>query len=367
MVSNNKEKVVFNYRENNLNLIRLVAALQVLVGHLWQEFSVPSFRFLLAFKGVTIFFTLSGFLIYWSFDNNPNIRQYWKNRCLRIYPAMIVALVCAIVLMLLLGVINCSVFGNSSFWLWICTQLTFIQEFTPSILHGFGHSNNPNPVLWTISVEMLLYMFIPLLYHWIKRYSRKGKTIVLLIIGLLSYWQNQTGFISTFLQSISDNGYWNIFIHPFCQFFSFAWFFMVGILCYLYKDIIIPKIAGKGGYILLVYLILCYFGFKNDVEVGSYAPNGYALFLYIILTICIFSLAYTKPSYTKQILGNTDISYGVYIYHMLVYKTFSELGLTSGRYAVLAVCLSLGIAYLSWTFIEKKAMKLKSKSLYKGN
>jgi peptidoglycan/LPS O-acetylase OafA/YrhL len=211
-----KEMTNFNYRKNNLNLIRLVAALQVLVGHLSQEFSVPSFTFLHAFKGVTIFFTLSGFLIFWSFDNNPNLRQYWKNRCLRILPAMIVALLCAIVLMLLLGVIKLSVLGNFSFWLWIGTQLTFIQEFTPSILHGFGNSNNPNPVLWTISVEMLLYMFIPLLYHWIKRYSRKGKTIVLLIIGLFSYCQNQTGFISTFLHSISDNGYWNIFIHAFC-------------------------------------------------------------------------------------------------------------------------------------------------------
>ena len=135
----------------------------------------------------------------------------------------------------------------------------------------------------------------------------------------------------------------------------------------MYKDIIIPKIAGKGGWILLIYIILCYFGFNNNVEVGSYGPNGYALFLYFVLTICVFSLAYTKPAFTKDTLGNTDISYGVYIYHMLVYKTFSELGLTSGGYAVLAVCLSLGIAYLSWTFIEKKAMKLKSKSLYKGN
>ena len=243
---------------------------------------------------------------------------------------MTVALVCAIVLMLLFGIIKPSVFGNSSFWLWITTQLTFIQEFTPSILHGFGHSNNPNPVLWTISVEMLLYMFIPLLYHWIKRFSRKGKTIVLLIIGLFSYYQNQTGFISTFLSSISDNGYWNIFIHPFCQFFCFAWFFIVVILYYLYKDIIIPKIAGKGGWILLIYVILCYFGFCNNVEVGSYVPNGYALFLYFVLTICVFSLAYTKPAFTKDTLGNTDISYGVYIYHMLVYKTVSELGLTSG-------------------------------------
>ncbi len=356
-----------NYRVNNLNLIRLLAALQVLLGHLSQEFPVFSFDFLHMFKGVTIFFTLSGFLIFWSYDNNPNIKQYWVNRCLRIYPAMIVALVSAVVLMLLLGVIQSNVFVNSSFWLWISTQLTFLQEFTPSILHGFGHSSNPNPVLWTISVEMLLYASIPLLYHWIKDYNRMGKTIVLLMIGLFSYLQNQTGFVTTFLQSLSSNGYWNIFNHPFCQFCSFAWFFIVGIMYYLYKDIIIPSIAGKGGWFLLIYTILCYFGFKNNIEVGSYTPNGYSLFLYFVLTICVFSLAYTKPAFTKETIGNTDVSYGLYIYHMLIYKTFSELGLNSGIYAVLAVLLSCCVAYLSWEFIEKKAMKLKTKSLYKGS
>ena len=83
MASNSTAQI--NYKTNNLNLIRLIAACQVLLGHLSQEFHCWSFDTLHVFKGVPIFFTLSGFLIYWSYDNNPKIRQYWTNRCLRIY------------------------------------------------------------------------------------------------------------------------------------------------------------------------------------------------------------------------------------------------------------------------------------------
>ena len=356
-----------DYRVNNLNLIRLLAAFQVLIGHLHAEFPVSPLKYLTMFNGVPIFFTISGFLIFWSYDNNPNIKQYFINRFLRIYPALITALILTIVLMFVLGIINDSIFTNTSFYLWICTQLTFIQEFTPEILKGFGRGlATPNPPLWTISVEMLLYMFIPLLYRLVRKYNRYVKTIFLLVIGTISYCQNQTGFITEWLQSISSNGYWHIFINPFCQFFSFIWYFIIGILYYLYKDTIIPFLAGKGGYFLLIYIALSILGFKMNCTIGTYHPCGYTFFLYLLLTICIFSLAYTKPTFTKNLIGKTDISYGLYIYHMLILKTFQELRLISFGYMLLSILLCFSIAYLSWNFIEKKALKLKSKSLYKG-
>ena len=356
-----------DYRVNNLNLIRLFAAFQVVIGHLHQEFPVASLKYLTIFNGVPIFFTISGFLIFWSYDNNPNIKQYFVNRFLRIYPALIVALVLAVVLMLLFGVINFSIFTKTSFYLWLCTQLTFLQEFTPGILKGFGQGNaTPNPPLWTISVEMLLYMFIPFLYSLIRRYNRIIKTSFLFAIGLASYLQNQTGFITEWLSHFSTNGYWLIFIHPFCQFFSFIWYFIVGIFIFLFKDILIPLLSGKGLMFLILYIIACAIGFCCDVEIGTYSPHGYALFLYFILVLLIFSLAYTKPEFTKNLLGKTDISYGLYIYHMLVLKTFFELGLTSWHYMILAILSCFFVAYLSWEFIEKKALKLKTKSLYKG-
>lgn len=356
-----------DYRENNLNLIRLLAAFQVLIGHLHEEFPVSPLNYLTMFNGVPIFFTISGFLIYWSYDNNPAVKQYFINRFLRIYPALVVALVFTISLMFGFGVINVSVLSNTSFYLWVCTQLSFIQEFTPEVLKGLGHGGTPNPPLWTISVEMSLYMFIPILYKFIAKYQRTTQTVLLLFIALLSYCQNQCGFITEIFSSLSSNGYWLILIHPFCQFFSFLWYFVVGILIYLYKDILIPCISGKGLVFLVVYVLSCVFGFLYNVEIGTYTPYGYSFLLYFLLVLSVFSLAYTKPTLTKQILGKTDISYGLYIYHMLVLKTFYELGLTSIGWMLLAILLCFIVAYFSWNLVEKRALKLKSKSLYKGS
>jgi peptidoglycan/LPS O-acetylase OafA/YrhL len=268
--------------------------------------------------------------------------------------------------MLVFGVINVSVFTNTSFYLWICTQLSFIQEFTPEILKGLGHGGTPNPPLWTISVEMLLYMFIPILYKHIASFRRRTQTLFLLFIALLSYCQNQVGFITECLSSMSSNGYWLILIHPFCQFFSFAWYFVIGILIYLYKGFFIPYISGKGLIFLIVYVIACVFAFVCNVPVGSYSPYGYSLLLYFFLILSVFSLAYTKPTLTRKLFGKTDISYGLYIYHMLVLKIFNELGLTSIGWMSLAIVSCFIVAYISWEMIEKRALKLKTKSLYKG-
>ena len=362
----NKSTKSFDYRVNNLNIIRLFAAFQVLMGHLFQIFHVEPIKYWSMFNGVPIFFTISGFLIFWSYDNNPNIKSYMTNRCLRIYPALIAALILTITLMLTCGTIKFNIFSESSFYVWICAQLTIFQEFAPNIVRGFGGGNAPNPSLWTISVEMLLYMFIPLLYRLVREHNRYVKTFFLLAIGTISYCQNQTGFITECLQSISSNGYWHIFINPFCQFFSFIWYFIIGILYYLYKDTIIPFLAGKGGYFLLIYIALSILGFKMNYTIGVYNPHSYAFFLYLLLTICIFSLAYTKPMFTKNTIGKTDISYGLYIYHLLILRTFVEFNLTSFNYMILGILLCFIVAYLSWNFIEKKALKLKSKSLYKG-
>ena len=53
----------FNYKVNNLNLIRLFAAFQVIVDHLGHLFIVSDkFKYIHMFNGVPIFFVISGFL-----------------------------------------------------------------------------------------------------------------------------------------------------------------------------------------------------------------------------------------------------------------------------------------------------------------
>lgn len=357
----------FNFRQNNLNFIRLFAAFQVLIGHLHVCFNMPDcIKYISLFNGVPIFFTISGFLIFWSFDNKPNIKTFFINRFLRIFPALIFSLIFTIILLFSFNIISIETLKNSSFYLWIIAQLTFMQEFTPYIMKGFGGEGNvPNPVLWTISVEMLLYFSIPLLYFVIERFSKKVKTLIILFLGIISYIQNQTGFIGDLLFSLSDNAYYSILIWPFTQLFSFYFFFCVGIIIYLYKEKIIPFLKNKVFIILFLYLVISIILYILDMEPGSYSPNIWELISHFILVLLIFSVAYTRPYMTDKYMGKTDISYGLYIYHILILHSFIELGFTSIWYILPYIFICLFIARISWKFIESPALKLKKNSLFK--
>ena len=92
MMFENKILQKINFRENCFNLIRLLAALQVAYGHIIEhlELSIPSvvtdiFWF---FRGVPVFFALSGYLIWNSVGRSKSFSQYIKKRFWRIFPEL---------------------------------------------------------------------------------------------------------------------------------------------------------------------------------------------------------------------------------------------------------------------------------------
>ena len=356
----------FNYKVNNLNLIRLFAAIQVVVGHLQFLFGVPDkFEHTYMFNGVPIFFVISGFLIYWSYDNNTNILNYARNRFLRIYPGLLCSFIFTIILLLSFGRLAFFELFNFSFFLWIFAQLTFFQQFTPSVVPGFGGFGIPNLALWTISVEILFYISIPLVYRLLKRCSLRYKTLIIISLGILSYLENTTAATHSFLESLSNNGYFRIFIVPFMQFFAYFFYFCFGIVVYLHKDKIIPFLANKCILFIGIYIFYCIILYNFGYHPGAYHPNIIELLGHGLLVLSIFSCAYTKPNFANKLIGKTDISYGVYIYHFLIINSFNELSWNSYWCAIPLIVVCFLFGYFSWKLVEKPALKLKKRSLYK--
>jgi peptidoglycan/LPS O-acetylase OafA/YrhL len=83
-----------------------------------------------------------------------------------------------------------------------------------------------------------------------------------------------------------------------------------------------------------------------------------------LLTVWIISFAYSYRTLSKSILNNVDISYGVYIYHMLIINSILELGYR-GNWGLFVIVLVLSAIAggLSRKFVELPALKLKKYSL----
>ena len=105
---------VFDPRDNALNAWRLVLATTVILWHSWPltGHALPNRMAveLLASVPVDAFFAISGFLITWSWMRNPNLRQYFTARCLRIFPGL---WVCVIIIAFVIAPISILIQGSS--------------------------------------------------------------------------------------------------------------------------------------------------------------------------------------------------------------------------------------------------------------
>ena len=140
---------------NNINLLRLLAACQVVVSHMIGHFDLapndsPLVVAIRMFPGVPIFFLLSGYLIYRAWERDPNIWSYWTNRGLRIFPALWVAFAVTLAVLFLTGQFDGTARQTG---LWIVAQLTIIQFYNPEFLRDFG-VGVVNGALWSIPVEI---------------------------------------------------------------------------------------------------------------------------------------------------------------------------------------------------------------------
>jgi peptidoglycan/LPS O-acetylase OafA/YrhL len=340
---------------NNFNLIRLLAAIQVVLFHGQEHLLIESewltffnVNFLRYFPGVPIFFFISGFLIYWSFERNNNITQYLKNRILRIYPALWMCLIITIVLLFIFSENRFNLIKDKSLFIWFLAQFSIAQFYTPETLRFWG-VGTPNGSLWTIVVELQFYFLTPIIY-----YLRKKSSLTFYIFILVSIICNI--IILKFDSSSMLKKLGSVFIAP------YLYYFMFGILFYIYWDKIKSLVENKFLVWLIIYLIWSiFFNVYLKIETSSYwIDSPVNLFSDILLLFLVFSAATTNIKLSNKLLKSNDISYGVYIYHMLVINTFVHLGyLTKSYQLFIMLFITLFLGYLSWILVEKNSLRLK--------
>lgn len=344
-------------RTNNFDLLRILAALQVVFHHGIEHLKLKdtylnylSDYFFNFFPGVPIFFFISGFLIYWSYERNSKLKVYFKNRVLRIIPALYFCLIITITILLCEYPYSIKyLLSDSMFWVWIIGQLTLFQFYTPQIFEYWG-LGTPNGSLWSISVEIQFYLLIPIIYIVLRKFKKHTLLIFLLIITSHLVINYLPGTLLTKIARVT--------------LINYMYYFMYGIYLYKNWNKLKKYIENKFVVWLAIYvtLIVIYFNapyFKYLID-----NTPLKILADIMLVGVSFSFAFSFKSLSGKVLKGNDISYGVYIYHILVINFMIQRGLLHKPiYLLIVFSVTIALAFLSWRFIEKPSLKLKYKQV----
>ena len=332
---------------NNFNLIRLFAALQVAIVHSasYLDINLQFLQFLNLFPGVPIFFFISGYLIIKSFRNNNKLKNFFYNRILRIYPGLYFCFFITVISIIISEYFKNIDINYYQLFLWLITQLSFIQIYNPDFLRGYG-VGVINGSLWTISVEIQFYLFTFFIYLILSKY----KKLLILIFGLC-----------IFLNII--NAVFNEKAVFFSKLFNYSflpWLYMFLWGCYLESNKELQKkIRSYNIFILIfIYIILNYLSSQFNILRG--ATNALNPLEFFFLSIIIFKIAYIKIKISDNFFYKNDISYGIYLYHMPIVNFFIYNNI-NGSYLSFMSCLLLIfiLAIISWKVVEEPFLSLK--------
>jgi peptidoglycan/LPS O-acetylase OafA/YrhL len=340
-----------DFRVNNFDLLRIIAASQVVLGHTVGHLDIDhpwGWSLIEAFPGVPIFFGVSGFLISASYERSSSLVSYSRNRVLRIYPGLWLVVTLTAIVAMSYGFGVASVKGA----VWYVAQLIgFI--FTPGFLQGFGFGSY-NGALWTIPIELQFYFLLPLLYLATRRMAEKRTAI---FIGLFAVFAVIAVIYSNSTEPLAVNeaesASAKLFRYSFIPHFSL---FLAGVLLQRLQVHTKSWVRGKGLYWLAAYLVLYYALPKSNALHYSLTTT--------MLTIVAIAVAYSRPGFAERFFRGNDISYGVYIFHGLVLNVIVQEG-GGGHlwYVPLVWVITAVIAFGSWKLVEQPVLRRKKSSL----
>lgn len=340
-----------SFRVNNFDLLRIVAASQVVLTHTMSHLQIDhpwGWSIVDAFPGVPIFFGVSGFLISASYERSSSLVSYARNRVLRIYPALWVVVTITAAVMIGYGVGVASVKGAA----WYVAQLVGLI-FTPGFMQGFGFGSY-NGALWTIPIELQFYFLLPLLYLATRRRPEMRTKV---LVGVFVVFVAIAFAYSTTTEPLGVNEAEamsaKLLRYSFIPHFSL---FLAGVLLQRFQVHTKTWVRGRAlpylaGYLVLYYAIPNNTGFHYTVTT-------------LALTVVAIAVAYTAPTLAHRALRGNDISYGIYIFHGLVLNILVQEGRGGALwYVPVVLAITAVLAFASWRLVEQPVLRRKRTSM----
>ncbi|WP_213434115.1 MULTISPECIES: acyltransferase family protein [Lysobacteraceae] len=332
-------------RDNNFNLIRLIAAYAVLISHSFplvgsgEPFSRIGYT--LGGIGVDAFFVTSGFLVTGSLMRLGVSTSFLRARALRIFPALAaMAVLTALVLGAAMTTLSLTdYFLDDEVWTFIVKNATIVAGVRYKLPGVFESNHVPfmmNGSIWTLPFEIRCYALVALLY-WLCRRAKPEPAAalarllvcvaILMLLGWL--WGMRAGYAHY-------------------QTFRLFYLFSSGAVAWICRHRISLAPRFLVGACALVAIVV--------------AQPQWFFFVYpLLVPYIVLWLAYVPSGPIRRFNALGDYSYGIYVYAYPIQQVVVATvpGASPLLVMALAGIASLPLAMLSWHLIESPMLALK--------
>jgi len=334
-------------RDNNFNLLRILAALAVLISHsfvlaLGPEGEEPLRAELgtsLGSIGVDIFFVASGFLVTRSLLTRQDALEFFWSRVLRIYPALVMMTFLTVFVLgpLMTALTLSEYFSKPTTFLYFLKNASLLHGVAyqlPGVFDSTPYPHAVNGALWSLPFELGMYLI--LFVVWCLFWILKGLRVRYFNhFILLFFLMSAINYLPREFASHSGS-----YLH------GLLFMFFAGASAFVMRDKV--DLHPLVFYILLLLVLLSAI-FFNHAFFLVYSLSLPYLILYIVFVPAGIGRHYNR-------LG--DYSYGLYIYAFPVQQTVATFfpQISVWNMIWMSGGISLMLAILSWHCLERRSM-----------
>jgi peptidoglycan/LPS O-acetylase OafA/YrhL len=328
---------------DGFGILRIMAALMVIFAHAFPLAGTPEPRWHrgavdigLGWAAVAIFFVISGYLVFASWQRDPSPARFVARRVARIWPGLVVMLLLTTFVMgtLVSRLPPAQFLTNPSTGAYFLGS-TFLLPvwglpgvFQANLYHGINGS------LWTLPIEVSAYAGILVAGQLLRArgwraftYTVAGLTAALVLAGLGLAVLGAPVFAVLYL--------W--LDQPFFLVFFF------GCLLYGGRDRIPLRWPIFGAAMA---------GMIASALIGVMAP------VFPLLAYAVVFLSTRRSTVWRRVTARGDPSYGIYIYAYPIQQLLVFMHLAHNGWVLFAEAslVSIAMGYLSWHFVESRAL-----------
>lgn len=304
------------------------------------EFAANPFHRIMITPVLPMFFIVSGYLVTGSALRTRNTLTFLAFRALRIAPALVVEVTLSAILLgpLLTEKTLADYFSDPLFARYFLNITGSLHLFLPGLFESNPVSGIVNLNLWTLKPEFYCYLLIALLIFSKLIFNRtyfSSLAIVVLLAAAAYVIRGKN--LQNFLAVVD----WKFLILS----------FILGCLAYHWNH----RIVVSHGRAIAAAPVACLaFMHPSLILFGLLAAT------YLVVYVGMFKL------YPPGFLRNGDYSYGIYLFGFPIQQTlvhFLPSEFTNGfTVLLLGLPLTVALAMLSWSLVEKPTLELKKRS-----